>query len=90
MNPTPYFGGSTFFTGGSVACGPIFRGVDEKKFSTHFGFQKDNIRLEMEATKRYPRLHEKIDHYCARGFHIPSSKLSMKVDKTLVDTLDRG
>lgn len=90
LNPTPYFGGSTFFTGGTIACGPLFKGVDQKKKSVHFGFQRDSIRMEIEGAKRYPRLHDYIDQYCARGFHKPTTKISLKVDKTLQDTIERG
>lgn len=46
--------------------------------------------MEFEVAKRYPRLHEKIDEYCSREFHIPSEKFSFRLNKTLKDTLDRG
>lgn len=40
LNPTQYLGGSTFIAGVSAACGPIFKGVDDKKVSASFGLQK--------------------------------------------------
>lgn len=64
--------------------------MDEKKTSFQVGLSDSKDRLELEIGKRYPKIFENVSEGIQRGYHVPSTKVSLKYDQTYEDTLERG